>query len=270
MQYPYQHQFRSYLQIKQKSPVTVNNYDAAVAQFFTFLIDQGRDTKLHDITENDVRAYLAALQDNQSITIRTYNKVLSQLNSYFSYLLSHRITTVLPTLTLHGKAVRPDSRINTKWLFKLDTILGDDHIHFYTRLTLLLCSRGYTVHEFLQPGFERIWKQLAMNSPAEQAFRHAFTAFITPLQDKQQSSLIFLKRCFDPASPGLTNAGLHKYLRRDQEYLGFSCAPKYLHQAYVMHYLATHRNETDQELERFLNLDPASLNYYRRRLTSDD
>lgn len=269
MQYPYQQPFRTFLNANHKSAITIDNYDAAVAQFFTFLVDQGRSSQLSDITENDVRAYLAALQDYQAITISTYNKLLSQLNSYFSYLLSHHITTNLPTLTIHGKAVTAESGINTKWLYQLDTILGDEHIHFYTRLTLLLCSRGFTVHEFLQPGFERIWNQLKMRSAAEKAFKRAFTGFITPLQDKQQSSQIFLKRRFDPASPGLTNAGLHKYLRRDQEYLGFSCAPKYLHQAYVIHYLATHRTATDQELESQLNLDPASLSYYRHRLTSD-
>ncbi len=269
MQYPYQQPFRSFLKAKQKSAITIDNYDAAVAQFFTFLVDQGRSSKLRDITENDVRAYLAALQDYQSITISTYNKLLSQLNSYFSYLLSHHITNNLPTLTIHGKAVTPVSGINTKWLFQLDTILADEHIHFYTRLTLLLCSRGFTVHEFLQPGFERIWNQLKMNSSAEKAFKQSFTGFITPLQEKQQSSQIFLKQRFDSLNPGLTNAGLHKYLRRDQDYLGFSCAPKYLHQAYVLHYLAAHRKETDQELERHLNLDPASLSYYRHRLITD-
>ena len=269
MTYPYQQQFRAFLQAKQKSPITIDNYDAAVAQFFTFLVDQGRSTQLHNITENDVRAYFAALQDYQSITISTYNKLLSQLNSYFVYLLSHHFTTDLPTLTIHGKAVTPEKGINTKWLYQLDAILADDHLHFYTRLTLLLCSRGFTVHEFLQPGFERIWNQLEMNSSAERAFKRAFTDFITPLQDKQQSPRIFLKQRFAPATPGLTNAGLHKYLHQDQEYLGFSCAPKYLHQAYVLHYLASHRHDSDQQLEDHLNLDPASLMYYRHRLTSE-
>lgn len=269
MQYPYQKQFRTFLHTQHKSAVTIENYDAAVAQFFAFMVDQGQSVKAAEITESDVRAYLAALQDNQSITIRTYNKLLSQLNAYFSYLLSHRITTSLPTLTIHRKAVSPISGVTTKWLAKLDEILADDNVHFYTRMTLLLCSHGYTVSEFLQPGFERIWHNLTLNSPAEQEFQKAFSAFIEPLQEKQQSRQIFLKKRFAPDHPGLTNAGLHKYLRRDQDYLGFSCAPKYLHQAYVLNYLANHRELTDQGLEERLNLDPASLTYYQQLLTKD-
>lgn len=266
MNYPFQTQFKLYLAQAGKASITIDNYDAAIQQFFIFLTSSRSPApQLSRITENDVRAYLAALQESGgTISLSTYNKVLSQLNTYFSYLLSHQLIQSLPTLTIHGQAVEPNRRINLKWLHQLPAILADHQLHFYTRMTLLLCSHGFTVNEFLQPGFEKVWSNFNLSSHDEQAFWQAFQQYIKPLQKLQQSQQLFLKQRYQPAHPGLSNAGLHKYLSKDEQLLGFSCSPKYLHQAYIIHNLQMNPTSSPQELEAQLRLDPASLLYYQR------
>lgn len=271
MNYPYQKRFQEFLRNQQKlALLTVHTYDSTLTNFFNYLMANrpafARDPRLANLTEGDVRAYFNMLRTQQGITMGTYNKILSQLNRYFRYLFTHQLISSYPTLTLHGQAVNPRQRISTKWLAKLDAILEDDHVHYYTRLTLLLSKHGFTVGEFLQPGFYRILDQLTITDPVEQAFLHQYRDFIRPRQALQNSPDLFLKQRYQPETPQLTNAGLHKYLRADQDYLGFHLAPKYLHQSYVLTQLAAHRDLSDAALMERLKLDPASLLYYQRLL----
>ena len=158
MNYPYQKRFQEFLRNQQKlAPLTVHTYDSTLTNFFNYLLANrpafARDPRLANLTESDVRAYFNMLRTQQGITMGTYNKILSQLNRYFRYLFTHQLISSYPTLTLHGQAVNPRQRISTKWLPKLNAILQDDHVHYYTRLTLLLSKHGFTVGEFLRPGF---------------------------------------------------------------------------------------------------------------------
>lgn len=270
MDYPYQREFRRFLYQQDLAKLTVKTYDSTLTNLFNFLLanrpQYAAAPGLKNLTEADIRAYLAFLQDNHGITMTTYNKILSQLNRYFRYLFTHQLITTYPTLTLHGRAVAPNQRVSTKWLAKLNLILADEQLHYYTRLVLLLSKHGYTVGEFLQPGFYQVWNQLALSNQDEENFRQQFDHFIAPRQKLQGSNDLFLKQRYQPDNPRLTNAALHKFLRHDQEYIGFSLAPKYLHQSYVLTYLKSHRHDSDQELEQALKIDPASLLYYQRLL----
>ncbi|EEW53147.1 site-specific integrase [Limosilactobacillus antri] len=274
MDYPYQKAFRRFLSQQDLSPLTIKTYDTSLTNLFSYLQANrpqfARQPTLANLTETDVRAYLSYLQADKQITMTTYNKILSQLNRYFRYLFTHQLINDYPTLTLHGRAVAPNQRVASKWLAKLDQLLADDHLHYYTRLTLLLSKYGYTVGEFLQPGFNRVFEQLTLKTPAEEKFRQQFLAYIAPRQQLQVSPDLFLKQRFNPTAPRLSNPALHKFLHQDEEYLGFSLAPKYLHQSYVLLYLASHRQDSDQQLAEALQLDPSSLLYYKRLLINTD
>lgn len=270
MNYPYQKQFQLFLTQQKLAPLTIKTYDATLTHFFTFLLSDRSEfahhPELENLSEADVRAYLSAIKSNPRITLSTYNKTLSHLNRYFRYLFTHQLISIYPTLTLHGQATNPNRRLTTKWLVKLPEILTDNRLHFYTRLTLDLTSRGYTVSEFLAPGFERLWEKFTPRSDAEKQFMKEYAGFIQPLRERQGSSRLFLKQRYSPEHPELTNAGLHKYLKRDEEILGFSLAPKFLHQSFILYELRANADLTDNELLTKLRLDPASLLYYKRQL----
>lgn len=274
MDYPYQHEFRLFLRQQGLADLTIKTYDSSLTNLFNFLLanrpQYAAAPSLKNLAEADVRAYLDFLQGDRGITMTTYNKILSQLNRYFRYLFTHQLITTYPTLTLHGRAVAPNQRLSTKWLTRLNLILADDHLHYYTRLVLLLSKHGFTVGEFLQPGFYQVWDQLVLANQDEEDFRQQFNQFIAPRQKLQGSPDLFLKQRFQPANPRLTNAALHKFLHRDEEYIGFSLAPKYLHQSYVLTYMKEHRQDSDRELEQALKLDPASLQYYKRLLITSN
>lgn len=270
MDYPYQKSFHQFLSQQDLSPLTIKTYDTTITNLFNFLLSSrpgfASNPTLANLTETDIRAYLSFLQEDKHITMTTFNKILSQLNRYFRYLFTRQLITSYPTLTIHGQAVAPNQRVSTKWLAKLPDILADDHVHYYTRLTLLLSKYGFTVGEFLAPGFYRIWNKLALTAPGEKTFRQQFNTFIHPQQELQKSADLFLKQRFQPDNPRLSNAALHKFLKHDEHYLGFSLAPKYLHQSYILTFLAHHQQLSDQELAQALKLDPASLLYYQRLL----
>lgn len=274
MDYPYQREFQLFLRQKHLAELTITTYDSTLTNLFNFLLANRPQFAaypgLKNLSEADIRAYLDFLQTDKKITMTTYNKILSQLNRYFRYLFTHQLISTYPTLTLHGRAVAPNQRVSIKWLAKLDQILADDHLHYYTRLVLLLSKHGYTVGEFLQPGFYHVWDQLPLTDPGEVNFRKVFNEYLAPRQALQHCPDLFLKQRFHPSDPRLTNAALHKFLRKDEEYIGFSLAPKYLHQSYVLTYLKSHRQASDRDLEQALNIDPASLLYYKRLLISAD
>ena len=274
MDYPYQQNFRRFLDQQDLSPLTIKTYDTSLTNLFNYLRANrllfAQQPTLNNLTETDVRAYLNYLRDDKQITMTTYNKILSQLNRYFRYLFTHQLISDYPTLTLHGQAVAPNQRVASKWLAKLDQLLADEHLHYYTRLTLLLSKYGFTVGEFLQPGFYQVFGQLPLATPAEQRFRRQLLDYLAPRQRLQHSPDLFLKQRFNPTNPRLSNPALHKFLHQDEEYLGFSLAPKYLHQSYILLYLAEHRRDSDQQLEDALHLDPASLLYYQRLLINAD
>lgn len=270
MNYPYQDRFTLFLKQQGLAPLTVKTYDATLTHFFTYLMSNrpefAANPQLKNLAEADVRSFLTALKENEQVTLSTYNKNLSHLNRYFRYLFTHQLIDIYPTLTLHGKATNSNKRLTTKWITKLPDILQDDHLHFYTRLTIFLASRGFTVSEFLAPGFEEVWHHLSPANSVERQFINAFNHFIQPLQALQKSPQIFLKQRYSPDNPGLSNAGLHKYLRQDENYLGFSLAPKFLHQAYILYELNQHPELSANQLMEKLRLDPASLLYYQKQL----
>ena len=254
MDYPYQTRFHQFLRQQKLAPLTIKTYDTTITNLFSYLLANRPEFAKHpvlaNLTEADVRAYLSFLRTDRRITMTTFNKILSQLNRYFLYLFTHQLINSYPTLTLHGHAVTPNQQVSTKWLAK----------------TLLLSKCGFTVGEFLAPGFYQVWDKLTLSGPGEEEFRQAFNTFIRPQQDLQNSHDLFLKQRFAPANPRLSNAALHKFLKKDEQYLGFSLAPKYLHQSYILLFLAHHRQLSDRDLEDALKLDPASLLYYQRLL----
>lgn len=267
MHYPYQTPFVRQLSATDLSPATVRSIDQSVTQFFSYLRANNTafaaNPTVDNLFDRDVTAYFDELRHQGQLRRTTENKLLSHLNRYFQYLFTHSLTTHLPTLALHGPQRPAAQPQQTKWLPLLPTILSDQRVHFYTRLTLLLISKGYRVGEILQPGFVHEWQTIPLNT-SERQFQQAFMRFITPLQARQQSSDLFLKQRLDLTNPHLTNAALHKYLKKDAAYLGFDLSPTRLYQSYVIQMLREHPTFSDQELEDRLRLDPQALLYYKQ------
>lgn len=266
MDYPYQTAFETALAQEGRAPLTIKGYHDTLTRFFAFLAGQlGDEPQVKDITEADVRSFFIALQESKPLTLATYNKHLSYLNRYFAFLLTHHRITSYPTLNLHGALPTNSLPFSTDWLAKLDRILSDQHLHIYTRLTLFVVSRGFQVGEFLQPGFAASFRELAAQTPAEEKFLEDFAAFHAPLAQQQGCDDPFLKLRINRANPRLSNAGLHKFLKPDEAYLGFKLAPKLLYQGFVYATLAKYPQANDQELAARLRMSPATLAYYRQR-----
>lgn len=266
--YPLQTAFQLSLHNAGLATITIHNYDHSISQLFAYLAALHNDgpVNVDDVTDNDLRSYINYLRQADRLNDRTYNKLISQLNRYFRFCFSSGFSHRLPTLELHGHAQPKKSPLSFEWLTKLPIILADDQVHFYTRLTILLCAHGYTSQEFLQPGFYHELKNIALTKTGEKEFINNFHHFIRPLQLRQGVGHLFLKQRYNPKDPWLSAPALHKYLAHDRVYLGFNINPSDLHRSYILYHLQAHTDWTDQQLMTQLRLDPSSLLYYRRLL----
>ncbi|WP_367295592.1 phage integrase N-terminal SAM-like domain-containing protein [Levilactobacillus yonginensis] len=265
-EYPYQDAFNRTLADRSMATATRDEYTATLKDFFHYLENFNptyqRDHRVNQLQTPDVEQYLAMLVDARQIQNQTYNKILSHLNVYFKFLFSHRWTPYLPTLDLKSKPKQAAQPVNYRWVDTLADFLADQRLHVYTRLTLLLIAHGYPVQVFLQPDFTANLIT-ADWSATDQAFLQEFRVFVTPLQDRFQTGDWFLKQRA-AADPHLTLPGLHKYLKPDERIIGFALSPTVLYQGYLVNYLRRHPQKTDREVVATLNLEPDSIDYYRR------
>lgn len=270
MDYPYQKTFLNYLQQNELASITRHSYDQTLTELFAYLTTHNQgfaaNPTVTNIFNRDITQYLSMLVEEHQIQPTTYNKLLSQINRYFKFLFTHGLTSNLPTLELHGQTRFSNETLNLKWLQLLPTLLADENLHYYTKLTLFLISKGYRVNEFMQPNFYLEWQKITITGTDEQQFKTSFTNFIVPLQRRQHSDDIFLKQRLNINEPRLTVPGLHKYLKPDSQYVGFDLTPKKLQQSYILQMLLQLSDQSASVLEQKLNLDPQSLLYYQHLL----
>ncbi|MCL0330496.1 phage integrase N-terminal SAM-like domain-containing protein [Apilactobacillus xinyiensis] len=266
--YPYQDGFEQYLSIQGLAAITIDEYTATLIDMFEYLsnfnLGYQENHKVSQLLDRDVEQYMQMLVNNRSIQNLTYNKILSHINIYFKFLFTHGFTNNLPTLTLKGKPKPQKIKgLSTKWLSALPEILTDEKVNPYTKLVLLLISKGFSVKEFLKPGFYKLMNKINF-SENEKQFLKSFDDFIKPIQLKQNSNDIFLKQRYSD-NPILTLPGLHKYLNPSEKLLGIELNPSVLYQSYIINYMVQFgHNLPDDVLSQKLNLDPTSIIYYRK------
>ncbi|MCT6822408.1 MAG: phage integrase N-terminal SAM-like domain-containing protein [Apilactobacillus sp.] len=264
--YPYQDSFTKHLSSKDLSEVTIDEYNKILTELFNYLSEFNKgyqsDHRVENLFNRDIEEYLNMLLNNRQISNSTYNKILSHINVYFNYLFTHNLNSNLPTIELKGLKKTSKEDVNVKWINELDSILKNNNVHFYARMTMLLTSKGYKSEEFLQTGF---YKQLdSINfTENELIFKTSFDEFIKPIQEKQRSSDIFLKQRLSK-QPNITIQGLHKYLKPSEDVLNMSLNPSTLFQSYIVFYIQKNPNLNDIDLSTHLNLDLSSINYYKQ------
>lgn len=264
--YPYQDSFTKHLSSKDLSEVTIDEYNKILTELFNYLSEFNKgyqsDHRVENLFNRDIEEYLNMLLNNRQISNSTYNKILSHINVYFNYLFTHNLNSNLPTIELKGLKKTSKEDVNVKLINELDSILTNNNVHFYSRMTMLLTSKGYKSEEFLQTGF---YKQLdSINfTENELIFKTSFDEFIKPIQKKQRSSDIFLKQRLSK-QPNITIQGLHKYLKPSEDVLNMSLNPSTLFQSYIVFYIQKNPNLNDIDLSTHLNLDLSSINYYKQ------
>lgn len=264
--YPYQDSFEIFLQNKSLSGVTIEEYNKTLADLFNYLsnfnVGYQKQHQVSNLFTRDIEDYLLMAQTNRHINNNTYNKILSHINGYFKFLFTHNLNPNLPTIEVSSLKSIQEHPLNLQWIANLNTILQDDQVHFYSRMVLLLISKGFKANEFLQPGFYKLLPTINFNS-IEKKFLYKFDDFIQPIQNKQNSYDIFLKQRFS-ADPHITMAGLHKYLTPSEQHLNMSLSPSDLFQSYIIDYMKKNPKLSNLELSSNLNLDLSSIKYYQK------
>ncbi|MDQ7937404.1 phage integrase N-terminal SAM-like domain-containing protein [Lactiplantibacillus sp. WILCCON 0030] len=271
-QFPYKKSFVQQLQADGKQPQTINQYQLTLADFFQY--EQHFNPTYHasgliaDITENDIKAYLAMLRDRREFKTSTINKSLSNLNGYFSFLFAYRTITTLPTFAIKGQPVGAEQPVDD-WPVQLPDLLTNADLHVYTRAFLLFTCKSYTASEILAPNFYQQLNHLTF-STNEQVFLTTFSDFLVPLQSEFDTKDLFLKQRKRGDDPHLSLAALHKYLTGDSQRAGLPLTPVLLRQSFVLWFLREHRATDLASVMHDLRLDLTSLGYYQNLLRKQD
>lgn len=268
MAYPYQKAFMRFLTQSGRAKSTIADYDRTMELFYQFqLLQENEYTKTldpNDLFEPDVRAFFSNVL-SRDVQNNTYDKYLSHVNVYFKYLFTRDLIEKYPTLALKGQPKENlDPIINTEWVAQLPKLLKNDQLTYYTRMMLLMISKGYQVNEMLQDGFYSFLSDLTFSS-IEKEFLSDFETFHQPLVHLQKNHNLFLKTRLKQDEPLLTLPALHKYLRKDKPLVDFPLIPNKLYQGYVLSILSRH-DQSDQELMQTLRIDPSGLEYYQKLL----
>lgn len=270
--YPYASAFNNYLHERGNAERTIVAYNSAIQRFFSYVDQESSAYKATGavtmLTKSDVQSYLNSLITNQLILPTTYNKHLSILNNYFSYLFKARLVRIIPTIDL--KAIPVDKHTAYPadgWVDHLDEYLKNEKLLPYTRMTLLLISKGFRPNDIIASGFYRKMAQVPFTSK-EKVFLSSFHKFVRPLQEKMGTHDIFVKQRKRGNSEALLSLqGLFHYLEIDETVLGFPLNPGGLRRSLILSVVLQHKFTDDEIMSKF-HIDETNLRYYLFRAYS--
>ncbi|MQS76896.1 phage integrase N-terminal SAM-like domain-containing protein [Companilactobacillus halodurans] len=257
--------FEAYLKTRHISKKAHTEYLNSLTDFFNYTIQHNTDYKISedikDVHEMDVRLFKNFMLDNLKLSPSTINKVISNLNVYFKYLFSVKKTPEIPTLNINSVAVRPQSDFPVQVFLRLPEYLKAD-LSIYTRLLILIVSKGFNYKEAMEADFYQKFEQLNFDKEESQ-FLNLYKNYIQPYRDFWDNDNLFLSRNKAANTPLLTVTALHRDLKRDSDSTGLDLAPKKLYTTFIL--LALSTNVLSKDQQRALDaLDTPSLMYYRR------
>lgn len=262
---PYLTGFNAYLKTRHISPKAHTEYMNSLNDFFNYTVQHNNDFKISekitDVHEMDVRLFKDFMLENLQLSPSTINKVISNLNVYFKYLFSVKKTPEIPTLNINSVTVPKQSDFPVQVFLKLSDYLQMD-LSIYTRLLILIISKGFNYKEALQMDFYKKFNQLKFNRD-EEHFLELYRSYIEPYKNHWDNDNLFLSRNKAANSPLLTVTALHRDLKRDSESTGLDLAPKKLYTTFILVALST-KSLSEDQLRALEALDTASVLYYRR------
>ncbi|APX72838.1 phage integrase N-terminal SAM-like domain-containing protein [Companilactobacillus allii] len=262
---PYLTGFNAYLKTRHISKRAHVEYMNSLNDFFSYTIQHNDDYKISedikDVHEMDVRLFKTFMLENLKLSPSTVNKVISNLNVYFKYLFGIKKTPEIPTLYVNSVVVPKQSDFPVDVFQNLPKYLNSD-LSIYTRLMILIISKGFNYKEALEPDFYKEFEELKFTT-IEKKFLEIYQAFITPLRSYWGNQNLFLSRNKGANSPLLSVSALHRDLKRDSEATNLDLSPKKLYTTFIL--LALSTNDLSDNQDRALEaLETASLLYYRR------
>jgi len=262
---PYLSGFNAYLKIRDISPKAHTEYMNSLNDFFTYTIQHNTDYKISedikDVHEMDVRLFKNFMMENLKLSPSTINKVISNLNVYFKYLFGIKKTPEIPTLNINSVTVPKQTDFPVEVFLRFPEYLKSN-LSIYTRLLILIISKGFNYKEALSPDFYKKFNQLEFNTD-EQQFLSLYKTYVKPYRLFWNNDNLFLSRNKGANSPTLTVAALHRDLKRDSDATGLDLSSKKLYTTFILLALSTKELSAIQ-LNALDALDTPSLLYYRR------
>ncbi|WP_125708675.1 phage integrase N-terminal SAM-like domain-containing protein [Companilactobacillus zhongbaensis] len=269
---PYITGFNAYLKTRHISKRAHDEYLNSLHDFMDYLIEHDPEFKVaqdtQTISDVDVLEYKTFMQKDLQHSPSTINKVLSNLNIYFKYLFANKLIDDIPTLNIVSLKVPTQDNFPTNIFLQLDDYLLDPELNIYTRLLILIISKGYHYQDALADGFYQTFGKLKF-SKNEQRFIAEYRNFISPWQLHWHSKNLFLSRNKGAKSPLLSTAALHRDLKKDSDKLQLELTPKKLYTTYIL-ILLSKKELTVDERKTIDQLSTSSFLYYRRLLRETD
>lgn len=262
--FPYQEKYLSWCQTSDLlSERSTQLSRFVINDFFAFYADQHTEDEigLQQVTNADIRNYIAHLKEDRHLASRTVNKYISHLKKYFTYLYEQKLIKTYPLTTIKGLTFNRSGHYQIGW--QRDIRLMIDHVKPDTIKLLLAISCGYKPDELLQLRWQDITSQLkddqlAMALKENPAFqlandRYLFTDSRSQNNDRPLTSMV----------------ALANRVKDDRETLNLNLAPSKLRNSFVYSQVIK-KNVTDIQLMRLLNCNQKTLSYYRQCAIDSD
>ncbi|AKP66552.1 phage integrase N-terminal SAM-like domain-containing protein [Companilactobacillus ginsenosidimutans] len=265
---PYYEGFKAYLNTRRISARAKEEYNKSLDDFFNYLVENNSDFKLSekvsDIHSADVTEYKDFLINSLHLSPSTINKILSNLNIYFKYLFSIGKNKEFPTMEINSLTVPTQESFPVEVFLNLESYINNIGLHIYTRLLILIISKGFTYQDALSENFYLTFNKLNFDDN-EKKFLDEYHEFILPWQTYWNTKDLFLSRNKGAKSPLLSVSALHRDIKSDSDCTKLDLSPKKLYTTYIL-LLLTNKSPSKSQLNFINNMDSASLLYYRRLL----
>ncbi|WP_076461489.1 tyrosine-type recombinase/integrase [Limosilactobacillus caccae] len=256
--FPYQEKYLNWCEtVDLLSTRSVQLSQFVINDFFAYYADQHSTDQigLNQVTNADIRNYIAHLKEDRHLASRTVNKYISHLKKYFTYLYEQKLIKNYPLTTIKGLSFNRSGHYQIGWQRDIRLMIG--HVKPATIKLLLAISCGYHPDELLQLKWGDI------NSRLEDDRLSAALKKAPDFQLANDDYLFTDGRSEDSGRPLTSMVALANRVKDDREVLNLNLAPSKLRNSFV--YSQVIREDmTDHQLMQLLHCNQKTLSYYRQ------
>ncbi|WP_099974757.1 recombinase XerD [Lactobacillus terrae] len=265
-QIPHWESFKIYLNGRNISERAKTEYLNSLSNFLNYekVNNPGfsQSNNLNDIDELNIKEFKEYLLNILDYSPTTVNKVISNLNVYFKYLYSIKVTNQIPSLFIKSVPLKKADDLPLDIFEHPYLYLNRTDLKVYTRLLILCLIKGFTYEEALEINFYRKFLKLQFVD-FELKFLNEYKNYIKPYSDYWKDNNLFLSRNFSAKSSLLQVQSLYRDLKTDSDILDMDLSIKKLNSASIIVSLGQ-KNPDEFQQYKISHLSESSFIYYSR------
>lgn len=258
MAFPNEAEFRNYC--KQKKKLANSTIDLASRSISTFWryysASLESEADITNVQANDIRNFLASLQEKLNMKSNTVNKYLSHLKMYFVFLSEYGYITTYPLLSLRGNYFDRKQEYVINWMDSLPQLIKIKKIHPETIKMMAAIAAGFKPKEITTLRTANLLDNIKNKTVKEYIKAHTDYS-------KDNDPYIFARKNGDHYA---SDFNINQKITPDRSIIGMTLTTHQLRMSFVYSIISNHQL-SDNDVLKTLRISMKSLNYYRKNLT---